>query len=148
MQISTLLEGVDITKAGIIPFIRTERGIEMLFMRSSDPDFGGPDPMISKGHIDHGETPEQAAVREGHEELGLRQSNFAGRPFLVADQQIKGLTAEYVMRIMAVEVKNKDDFDQPYFETAETMWLTGEEYAQQGRKSQLGFVQALLSKLR
>lgn len=136
-----------IRKAGIIPFIRTEKGIEMLFVRSSDPDFGGPDPMIAKGHVDKGETPEQAAIREGGEEAGLKQSNFAGRPFLVQDQEIRGMTSTYLMRILAVEVKSKDDFGPFHYETAETMWMTGEEYEHRGRRSQLGFVQALLAKV-
>lgn len=147
MHVIQLLESSDIAKAGIIPFIRTERGVEMLFMRSSDPDFGGPDLMIAKGHIDDGETPQQAAVREGGEELGLKPSNFAQPPFIVHDQQVRGLTATYIMRIMAVEVKSKEDFGQYHYETAETVWLTGEEYAKVGRKSQLVFVQALLKQL-
>lgn len=147
MHITQLLESSNITKAGIIPFIRTERGIEMMFMRSSDPDFGGPDPMIAKGHVDEGETPEQAAIREGEEELGLKQSNFAAPPFVVMDQQIQGLTAVYYMRIMGVELKSKEDFGAFHYETAETMWMTAEEYGTRGRKSQIGFVKALLSKL-
>lgn len=148
MHVTELLENdMHIRKAGIIPYIRTEKGIEMMFAISSDPAYGGPDPMISKGHIDEGETPEQAAVREGNEELGLLPANFAEQPFLVKDETIRGMTSTYGMRIMAVEVKSKDNFGPFGYETAETIWMTGDEYAQRGRKSQLGFIQALLSKL-
>lgn len=147
MHVIQLLESSDIAKAGIIPFIRTERGIEMLFMRSSNAKFGGTALMIAKGHVDDGETPEQAAVREGGEELGLIPSNFAQPPFIVCDQRVRGLATTYIMRIMAVEVKSKEDFGSFDHETAETVWLTGEEYAKVGRKSQLVFVQALLKQL-
>lgn len=138
---------MNIIKAGIIPFIQTDRGVEMLFMISSDAKFGGPDPMIGKGNIDDGETPEQAGLREGHEELGLKPSNFAGTPFLVKDALTQGLDDAYGMRILAVEVKSKTDFDTPHYETERTLWLTAEEYGQQGRKNQLEFVQLLQQKL-
>lgn len=143
MNITTLLESDNITKAGIIPFIRTEKGVEMLFMVSSDPDFGGPDPMISKGHVDPGESPDQAAIREGEEELGLKQSNFAGSPFLVMDEQITGLQSTYVMRILAVEIKNKEDFGQFHYETERVEWMTAEEFMRHGRRSQRMFITKL-----
>lgn len=134
-----------IKKAGIIPYIRTDRGVEMLFMVSSDAKFGGPGPMIGKGFIDSGETPEQAAVREGREELGLKVSNFVSNPTLVKDSSIQGLCGDpYTMRIFAVEVKNKDDFDVPHYETDHTVWLTGREYYEIGRKNQWEFVSKLL----
>lgn len=139
---------MNITKAGIIPFIKTGLGIEMLFMVSSDAKFGGPDPMIGKGNIDPGETPEQAALREGHEELGLKESNFANAPFLIKDSEIQGLCGDpYGMRILAVEVTNKEDFDVPHYETEYTVWLTDAQYHQVGRKNQLEFINALVSVL-
>lgn len=147
MKIEALLESNNVKKAGIIPFIMTERGLEMLFMVSSNAAYGGPDPMISKGHVDEGESPDQAALREGNEELGLKTSNCVGAPFLVKDDTIQGLDDTYVMRILAVEVKNKTDFDKPHYETAHTVWMTLEEYQQKGRRSQLGFVQLLAQKL-
>lgn len=133
-----------IKKAGVIPYIQTERGLEMLFMVTSDFKYGGPDPMIGKGNIDPGETPEQAGLREGHEELGLKESNYANTPFLVKDSEIQGLCGDpYSMRILAVEVKNKEDFDVPHYETAYTIWLTKDEYLEQGRRNQLEFVTRL-----
>lgn len=137
-----------VKKAGVIPYIRTERGVEMLFMVTSDAKFGGPDPMIGKGNIDPGETPEQAGLREGHEELGLKESNFANTPFLVKDLEIQGLCGDpYTMRIFAVEVKSKDDFDVPHYETDHTVWMTGVEYFNKGRKNQWEFVSVLMSLL-
>lgn len=136
-----------IIKAGVIPYIRTDRGVEMLFMVTSDAKYGGPDPMIGKGYIDPGETPEQAALREGHEELGLKHSNFVGNPFIVKDSEIQGLDDSYGMRVMAVEVKSKEDFDVPHYETEYTVWLTAAEYYERGRKNQLEFVDGLMSLL-
>jgi 8-oxo-dGTP pyrophosphatase MutT (NUDIX family) len=126
-------------KAGIIP---TFKG-EMLFMISSNADFGGPDPSISKGHIDDGESPEEAAIREGEEELGLKKSNFASKPRLIWQDEIKGLKASYVMAIYAVEVKNKEDFGEFHYEIAETVWMTKQQFAKSGRKSQLAIVNSV-----
>lgn len=137
-----------IKKAGVIPYIRTDRGVEMLFMVTSDAKYGGPDPMIGKGIIDPGETPEQAGLREGHEELGLKESNFANTPFLVKDSEIQGLCGDpYAMRILAVEVKNKEDFDVPHYETDHTVWLTYDEYFQRGRENQREYVSGLIELL-
>lgn len=148
MKIQSILqEDVSIKKAGIIPFITTENGIEMMFMVSSDPAYGGADPMIAKGHIDQGEDVLQAAVREGEEELGLRQSNMKSAPFVVKDETIRGMTSTYLMRIYAVEVKSKTDFDTPHYETERVEWMTLDEYRQSGRRSQLGFVEALIAKI-
>ena len=126
-------------KAGIIP---TFNG-EMMFMISSDGEFGGTDPMISKGHIDDGETPEEAAIREGGEELGLKRSNFASKPKLAWQDEIKGLTASYIMSIYTVEVKNKEDFGKFHYETAETVWMSKNQFAKTGRKSQRDIVNSI-----
>lgn len=137
----------EIKKAGIIPFIITDGGVvEMLFMVSSDPKFGGPDPMCSKGHIDPGETPEQAAIREGIEELGLKESNFAGEPYHLMDQEIQGLCNSYGLRMYAVQVKSKEDFDEPHYETERTEWMTWADYYQKGRKNQQVFVSELVNR--
>ena len=122
-----------ITKAGLIPYVVEDRLIKMLFMVSSDARFGGPDPMISKGNIDPGETPEQAAIREAEEELGLQLSNLIEHPFLISSEKIAGMNDEYVMNIYACQVKDKNTFSTPHYETAYTLWLTLEEFHQIGR---------------
>jgi 8-oxo-dGTP pyrophosphatase MutT (NUDIX family) len=119
-------------KAGIIPY----HGNKCLFMISSDPTFGGPDPAVAKGGIDSGENILQAAVREGEEELGLKKSNFVNAPFKAWEGEIKGLLNSYTMHVFAVEVKDPTDFDTPHYETEQTVWMTREEFAKNGRASQ------------
>lgn len=56
-------------KAGILPYHVDGDTLRFLFMISSDPAFGGSDPVVSKGNIDAGvdagESSLQAALREG-----------------------------------------------------------------------------------
>lgn len=122
-------------KAGIIPYLKIDGEIHMMFMTSSNPDFGGPFPSIAKGLIDAGESPLQAAVREGHEELGLKESNMAGPIKLVWSGIVKGQEATYPLTVFAVEVANQIDFDEPHYETGKIHWFTMAEFARRGRES-------------
>lgn len=146
MKVIKLLEQAPkIKKAGIIPYIISNNEIKMCFMITSDADYGGDQPMVAKGHIDAGETPLQAAIREGREELGLVSSNFKSQPFHVLDETITGYTSSYIMRVYGVEVKDQTNFTKPGYETKEVVWLTQEEYHKHGRKSQVMFVDKLIS---
>lgn len=128
-------------KAGIIPYFKHPDGIvEFLFMVSSDPKFGGPDPMISKGGVDAGENAKQAAIREGQEELGLKPSNIKSPLIVVSDETISGLENSYRMVVFACEVKNKTDFGPHHYETAYTKWMTLDQFMTHGRKSHRGIV--------
>lgn len=113
-------------RAGVIPFYVNENGkIEMNFMIPSDTKYGGSDPQFCKGKIEKGENEEDAAIREAVEELGLRESNVEWFSYLGI---YLGRTYIYIC-----EVKDKDAFDKPHYETAETMWLTLEEFENIGR---------------
>lgn len=136
-----------ITKAGLIPYVVEDGQIKMLFMVSSDARFGGPDPMISKGNIDPGETPEQAAIREAEEELGLQLSNMISHPFLITSEKIKGMDLEYFMNIYACEVADTTSFSTPHYETAETVWLTLEQFEMIGRPLHRPIVQLAISEI-
>lgn len=130
-------------KAGIIPYIVEDSVVKMLFMKSSDSAYGGPDPMISKGHVDEGESFAEAAVREGEEELGLKKSNMDNSPFIAWKGELSGMDARYPFHVYAVRVKNKTDFGQFHYETESVHWLSAEEFAQTGRKSQNSIVQSV-----
>lgn len=130
-------------KAGIIPYIVEDGVVKMLFMVSSDARYGGPDPMISKGHVDEGENFAQAAVREGEEELGLKTSNMDGAPILAWKGELSGMDAKYAFHVFTVKVKDKNDFGQFHYETQSTHWLSAQEFAEQGRKSQNNIVQSV-----
>lgn len=119
-EITKRLPGYNKLKAGIIPYYADGTA---LFFISSNAEYGGIDPSIAKGRIDKGETPIQAAVREGAEELGLKKSNFLNTPFLVWSGSVAGMAATYEMSVFAVEVKSKNDFSQAGSETGSTVWL-------------------------
>jgi len=135
-------------KAGFIPFFRGERGIEFLFMISSDARFGGDRPMISKGGIDGSETEIEAAIREAKEELGLKETNLKSRNFKeVWYQKTKGLIVTYSMKIFIGEVKSKTDFSIPHYETEKTIWMTPEEFYRLGRQSHAIIVRTAVKNL-
>lgn len=135
------------TKAGMIPYFYDNGVLKMLFAVSSNPAFGGTQPMIAKGHIEEGEDPRTGGIREAEEELGLKPDNFANKPFFVTVQKIAGNIATYDLHIFAVEVRDPKDFNPHDAEIASVHWLTIEQYQKYGRKSQFGLVQALVNKL-
>lgn len=133
-------------KAGIIPFIIEDGQVYMMFMESSDAEFGGPDPMIAKGHVDPGESFAITAMREGFEELGLKPSNCAN-PRLAWKGELSGMDNHYEFHVYTVQVRNKTDFGTPHFETKAVHWLTPKEFASKGRPSQNHIVQAIAKSL-
>jgi 8-oxo-dGTP pyrophosphatase MutT (NUDIX family) len=122
-------------KAGLIPYIVDSDGqLKMLFMVASDPKFGGPKPMISKGTIEEDETPEHAAIREAAEELGLKPENIKGELIKVFEGKVTLRTSNYDMTIYGVEVHNKTNFDKWDWETLYATWLTQKRFDEIGRR--------------
>lgn len=115
-------------RAAIIPwFVDKENGkVEMLFMRPSDPKYGGPLFQIAKGRIDPGENAKEAAVREGGEELGLFAGNIEKISYL--GEFGYGRIATFLAKI-----KDKNLFGDPHYETGEVKWMTAEEFIATGR---------------
>lgn len=116
-----------IYRAGMIPFyVDSNNKIKMKFMVPSDQTFGGGDPQFAKGRIEKGESPEEAAIREAGEELGLKEENVE---WFLEMGVVLGRTYMYIC-----EVKDKDDFDDPHYETESTHWMTLEEFEERGRE--------------
>jgi 8-oxo-dGTP pyrophosphatase MutT (NUDIX family) len=117
---------VSLGKAGFIPYV-IERGLPIfMFMVPSDPRYGGELPQIAKGSVDEGESKIVAAIREAEEELGLRKSN-------IKNNTIKLVLKNNHITIYMGEVKNKEAFDKPHFETDSVHWLSAEEFKEKGR---------------
>lgn len=124
-------------KAGLIPYIIEGGKPVFMFMKSSDASYGGDAPMISKGHIDDGESAKEAAIREAEEELGLKRSNMIASTLKeVWRGEFSGQTETYVMGIYACQVKDKVNFGKPHYETESVHWMTNEEFQKHGRSSQ------------
>ena len=136
-------------KAGLIPYIVDPKDgkLKMLFMVASDPKYGGPKPMISKGTIEDGEDTLVAAIREAHEELGLKQNNIDGLPFKVWEGFVQLRTSQYNLIVYGVKIKDKHDFDKWQHETLYTTWMTNESFQEKGRRDHKPIVQLLVDQI-
>lgn len=136
-------------KAGLLPYLRTKDGLKLLFCLSSNPAFGGDRFMISKGGVDPGETPRDAAIREAVEEMGLVQSNLAG-PVQTGWSGIlrSDVTSnQYQLSIFIVEVKDPNNFGPHDYEIAERRWMTPEEFYKVGRREHVPIVKTCVEKI-
>jgi len=93
-------------KAGGFPFVIEDSGISVCLVTSTNPDFGGSDPMIPKGRADFGEQPEITATREVYEETGIA-SNHIKRTLHIATETVTGLQRSYEMHVYAFELDQK-----------------------------------------
>lgn len=137
-------------KAGMIPYMFDENGkLRMLFMVSSDPKYGGPRPMISKGNIDEGEDDISAAIREANEELGLRTTNMLEMPWSFFSEQVKLSSSTYHLVLFACMIysANQKDFDAPHYETKYTKWMSLEEFQLTGRPDHKPIVEKLVKNI-
>jgi 8-oxo-dGTP pyrophosphatase MutT (NUDIX family) len=122
-------------RSALIPFFIDENGaLELMFMMPSNKKFGGDKYQLCKGRIDPGETPQEAALREGQEELGLFTPNiedvhnlgiFLGRTYVFTGR-----------------IKDKNMFGDPHFETEKTIWMTPEQFYNDGRDIHIPVVKA------
>lgn len=112
-------------RAGLIPYVIEDNNIKMMFMVPSNAEYGGTVPQLAKGKVDPGEDTRAAAIREAKEELGLFYGNLL---FLEELGTFLGRTTVYVGKI-----KDKNMFGEPSFETSKVLWLTLEEFLNQGR---------------
>lgn len=115
-----------IYRAGLLPYVIENGEIFFLFMRPSDPRYGGDCFQIAKGKVEAGETNETAAIREASEELGLIPQNISHMWFL---GNFLGRTSVFV-----ASVADKHNFTEPHFETSETAWMSLNDYRSVGRE--------------
>ena len=131
-------------RAGLIPYLRDAEGVlKYLMMVSSDPKFGGPRPMISKGKIEDGETALEAAVREAEEELGFQMRNARGSMKLVFEGRQELYSGAYHLTVFGVEILDRSDFEKWCDETEYTEWMSLSEFKARGRKDHVKFLEAL-----
>ena len=136
-------------RAGLVPYIRdTDGNVRYLMMVSSNPRFGGPRPMVSKGKIEPHETPFEAAVREAEEELGFIKANACSLSEKIGDEHIWLRSTNYHLTMYAVEVSSKYDFSRWGDETKYTIWLTEEEFKARGRADHIVFVERIAAMLK
>lgn len=136
-------------RAGLIPYIKDSDGqLRYLFMVSSAQQYGGLKPMISKGKVEDGEDTLTAAFREAEEELGLNLSNVIGQSFKVADEHVYLRSANYRLTVYAVEVQSKYNLKMWGDETEYIVWLTLDEFREQGRRDHIRYVEIAEHRIR
>mgnify|MGYP006432519629 CR=1 FL=1 len=112
-------------KAGMIVYYVENNIPYMAFMVSSNSDYGGPYPAISKGNIDKGETEKQAAIREMNEEIGIDPKKLK-KVFHVETTKIYELDNTYDLRLFG-GLLNKKENTHFGWETKEVKWFSPNE---------------------
>lgn len=114
-----------VERSGVIPYIIEDGQIKLMFMKPSDPKFGGDQFQIAKGKHEEGESAMEAGLREAGEELGLFTGNIEEATDL---GKFLGRTT-----IVVAKIKDKTLFGDPCFETKEVKWMTPDEFYTDGR---------------
>ena len=123
-------------RAGLIPYYIGEDGtIRMLFMKPSDPEYGGECFQIAKGKVEDDDANHKAAaLREAKEEIGL----FVGNVIFTEEVGVfMGRTTVFISKI-----KDPIMFGEPSFETGDVAWMTIDEFVNEGRDLHRPVVQA------
>lgn len=152
---------IESNKAGLVPFYKNKDGeLIVMLMISSDANFGGPKPMISKGGVEAGESLIRAAIREAEEELGLVPTNlivntmvFLGKtkhirpinPIIARKLKISPKTTEIVvLDVYGCQIKDRKNFVTPGFETKRAFWIKASDALTKIRKDHVQFIQRLI----
>ena len=175
MNKNTDITDFSITRAGILPFfVNADGAVEYMFMTPHHKKgFTPPKDQICKGgrwvkkdgvwqDMDDRnlastdglelESFSDTAIREGKEELGLREQNIAklydvGVVEFISEKK-KNRTKMYMF---AAEVKSKTDFDDvvnvPNAPVAKVQWMTLEKFGNQGREDHVPIVESIVEKL-
>ena len=116
-----------IRKAGCLPYHYQDGEIKLLFMKPSDPAYGGPNYQIAKGNIDFGYSSEETAKKEALEELGISIENTKGMFFLFCDTLKPRGGPGYEMFIYAAETIDPHNLLPFHYETSSIRWMGAEE---------------------
>lgn len=114
-------------KSGIIPYYIKHNQLWVRVMRPSDPAYGGTQWQLAKGRVEPDLDPKANALKEGHEEVGLKESNIKNMFKLLYDKKL---------HVWAAEIINPDDFDKPHYETGAVTWLQLPQQLNQLRNTQ------------
>lgn len=130
-----------INRAGVIPYYVDDNDtVQMMFMISSNSKYGGPDPQISKGKVDPDDkTYRDAAFREAKEELGLFKGNVINETYI---GKFLGRTHVFICKI-----NDPDMFGDTSYETERTVWMTAEQFDEDGRKLHQPVVKAAVREI-
>jgi len=132
-------------KAAMLPYV-IEDDIYFLFMKPSDPNYGGSRFQIAKGHVDEGEKTLHAAAREAKEELGIKYSNI-NKIYALKDFIVKGMADDYILSVFLAELNNRS-IGAHDRESKEVKFMTYKEFKIIGRRKHSSIVKLADIKLR
>ena len=112
-------------RAGVVPYYINDGEVMMMFMKPSNPKYGGKKFQLAKGKFEDGETAEEAGFREAGEELGLANVNILSS-FRVGE--FLGRTT-----VFAAKIRDPNAFAETTSETEDTKWMTLAEFLKVGR---------------
>lgn len=138
MKLLNYLKPKKIVKAGTIPYMRDNGIYKFLFMVPSNPYYGGNKPQIAKGIVDKGETVQQAAIREGKEELGITTYETS---YYLGKYKFKRPLYMYAIKLSNTELT------QPHYETGEVVWVKYEDIFDTVRPEQLNIITDCINKI-
>jgi 8-oxo-dGTP pyrophosphatase MutT (NUDIX family) len=95
------------------------------------------------GHIDDGESPGDAALRECFEETGLRADHFSGRPELIHVDAHVGPRGHYHLDLRFLLAAPDDDPSPPEGESPDARWWSFEELRSHHEPGVTGVIDAL-----
>jgi 8-oxo-dGTP pyrophosphatase MutT (NUDIX family) len=137
-----------IEKAALIPYYCYGGEIKMLFMKPSDPKFGGSNYQCCKGRVDPGYSSEQTAIKEAEEELGLTEDNIKDLQFLFYDVLNYKDGRSCIIYVYTAEVINPDNLVPFHYETGSTRWMNIKEVADELRFIQRSIVFRAYNRIR
>jgi 8-oxo-dGTP pyrophosphatase MutT (NUDIX family) len=129
-------------KAGVIIFHEGE----ILLVKPSDPNYGGPDFQIPKGRVKTGNSIEDTAIREEMEETGLKRSNIQSIKKIKA-YNIAGMFGSYNLTLSAIKVEDKNNFNESDYEIEEKRWFKFNEAMNIIRSNQKKILKDALGRL-
>lgn len=104
--------------------------------------------MISKGKIEPMEGTLEAAIREAEEELGLKRRNIREDTISeLADERVVLHSGAYSLTLFSCEIMDKYDFGKWCDETDYILWMTLDEFKEDGRKDHVKYVELLEAKI-
>lgn len=129
-------------KSACLPFHKENEKIKMLFMRPSNPLYGGTYLQLPKGTIENGYNPEETIKKELEEEVGLVESNIEHLIFLFKDK-LKDCNV-YVYAAQVIDTNALQPF---HYETSEVKWLYVNDVKHEVRKSQHSIIYKAFGKI-
>ena len=128
-----------IYRAGVIPYLQDGDDILMMFMKPAKKEYGGDSYQIAKGKQEDGEDIKDTALCEAKEELGLFTGNVVKLDNI---GEWLGRTTVFI-----AQIKDKEMFGDPHFETGSVKWLTLEQFMDEGRDLHKPIVKAAYRKI-